>query len=71
MIRQKLLVHTGETMLAEHIGRAVAVRSQGSIALSSQRSSGPIELARLAIFAAALTSKPKTGGKPMMVVANG
>ena len=71
MIRQKLLVHTGETMLAEHIGRAVAVRSQGSIALSSQRSSGPIELARLAVFAAALTSKPKTGGKPMMVVSNG
>lgn len=71
MIRQKLLWHTGEAMLAEHIQRAVAVRSQGSIALSSQRSSGPIELARLAVFAAALTSKPKTGGKPMLVVSNG
>ena len=46
MINEKLLWHTGEAHLAEHVNRAVAVRSQGSIALSSQRSPGPIELAR-------------------------
>jgi hypothetical protein len=35
MINEKLLWHTGEQMLAEHVQRAVAVRSQNSIALSS------------------------------------
>jgi hypothetical protein len=57
-------------MLAEHIQRAVAVRSQGSVALSSQRSPGPIELARLAVWAVALASRPKSAGKPLMVVAS-
>jgi hypothetical protein len=33
MIGEKLIVHTGEEMLAEHVQRAVAVRSQNSIAL--------------------------------------
>jgi hypothetical protein len=69
-IRQGLVCHTGETMLSEHIQRAVAVRSQNSIALSSQRSPGPIELARCAVWACALASKPKASGKPMLVVAS-
>ena len=71
MIHEKLLWHTGETMLAEHVQRAVAVRSQNSIALSSQRSPGPIELARCLVWSAALASRPTTTGKPMIVVANG
>lgn len=70
LIRQRLVVHDGSTMLAEHIQRAVAVRSQGSVALSSQRSPGPIELARLAVWAVALASRPKSAGKPLMVVAS-
>ena len=69
LIRQGMVLHTGETMLAEHIQRAVAVRSQNSIALSSQRSPGPIELARCAVWATALASKPKASGKPLLVVA--
>jgi hypothetical protein len=69
LIRQGMVLHTGETMLAEHIQRAVAVKSQNSIALSSQRSAGPIELARCAVWAIALASKPKTQGKPVMVIA--
>jgi hypothetical protein len=71
MIHEKLLWHTGETMLAEHVQRAVAVRSQNSIALSSQRSPGPIELARCLVWCAALASRPTSSGKPMIVVAGG
>ena len=69
-IRQGRVAHTGETMLAEHMQRAVAIRSQNSIALSSQRSPGPIELARCAVWACALASKPKASGKPILVVAS-
>ena len=71
MIHEKLLWHTGETMLAEHVQRAVAVRSQNSIALSSQRSPGPIELARCLVWSSALASRPTSSGKPMIVVAGG
>jgi hypothetical protein len=71
MIHEKLLWHTGENMLAEHVQRAVAVRSQNSIALSSQRSPGPIELARCLVWCAALASRPTATGKPMIVVASG
>lgn len=70
LIRQGMVLHTGETMLAEHIQRAVAVRSQNSIALSSQRSPGPIELARCAVWATALASKPKAHGKPAFGIAS-
>ncbi len=43
LINEGRVNHTGETMLAEHVGRAVAVKTPGAIALSSQKSSGPIE----------------------------
>jgi hypothetical protein len=69
MIEEKTLRHTGEQMLAEHVQRAVAVRSQGSMALSSQRSPGPIELARCMVWAAALAARPAAAGKPMIVIA--
>jgi hypothetical protein len=68
MINEKLLWHDGSNQLAEHVARAVAVRSQNSIALSSQRSPGPIELARCMVWAAAMTSRPTSSGKPMLVV---
>jgi hypothetical protein len=66
MINEKRLVHDGSAQLAEHIQRAVAVRSQGSIALSSQRSPGPIELARCTVWAAALASRSQITGKPVI-----
>jgi hypothetical protein len=69
LIDQGRIVHTGEEMLAEHVQRAVAVRSQNAVALSSQRSPGPIELARCMVWAAALASRPAAYGKPMVVVA--
>lgn len=70
MIHEKMLLHDGSTQLAEHVARAVAVKTQGSIALSSQRSSGPIELARLLVWAAAYGAKPKDRGKPMIAFSN-
>jgi len=70
LIDQGVLVHTGEAMLAEHVQRAVAVRTQSAVALSSQRSPGPIELARCMVWAAAMTSRPQVTGKPMIVTAS-
>jgi hypothetical protein len=59
VVRQALLEgrvkHTGEQLLAEHVGRAVAARTAGTIALASNRSTGPIELARCLVWAVGLT----------------
>jgi hypothetical protein len=68
MIEEEMLLHTGEIMLAEHVNRAVAVRTQGSVALSSQRSPGPIELARCMVWAAATAYSTAPAAKPMLVV---
>jgi hypothetical protein len=59
LINEGRVAHTGETMLAEHVGRAVAVRTPGAIALSSQKSSGPIELARCLVWAVGMMSRPR------------
>jgi phage terminase large subunit-like protein len=64
LINEGKLVHTGETMLSEHVNRAVGVRTQGGYALSSQRSPGPITLARCMVFAAALAARPGVKAKP-------
>ncbi len=58
MIVERTMAHTGETMLAEHCGRAVAVKTPGAMALSSNKSPGPIELARCLVVAAAMASRP-------------
>ena len=59
MINEKRLAHTGETMLAEHVGRSVAVRTPTGVALSSAKSSGPIELARCLVWAVGMSSRPR------------
>ena len=59
--------HDGSALLAQHCERAVAVKNQGAITLSSLRSPGPIELARCLVFAIAMVSKPAIVGKPMIV----
>ena len=59
--------HDGSTLLAQHCERAVAVKNQGAVTLSSLRSPGPIELARCLVFAVAMVSKPATIGKPIVV----
>lgn len=65
MICEGRVWHTGQSILAEHMNRAVAVKSQNSVALSSQRSPGPIELARCAVWAVCDASRPKAAGKPV------
>ena len=68
MISEGRLVHTGEAMLAEHVCRAVMVRTQGSIAVSSQKSAGPIELCRTMIWGAAAAARPANSQKPSMIL---
>jgi phage terminase large subunit-like protein len=67
LINQGRLLHTGETMLAEHVQRAVAVKTQNTLVLSSQRSPGPIELARCMVWAAGMVARPAQSGRPMIV----
>ena len=67
MIVEDRCRHTGDLSLAEHIGRAVSVKSgNGLVVLSSQKSPGPIELARCAVWGMMLASKPTTRAKPAM-----
>jgi phage terminase large subunit-like protein len=68
MITEGRLVHTGELLLTEHVERAVMVKANGSVLLSSARSSGPIELARCMVFAAAQASRVQSRQKPTLVV---
>jgi phage terminase large subunit-like protein len=68
MILEDKVAHTGSTALAEHLGRAVMVKTAQGAVLSSQKSPGPIELARVAVFAISLVSKPTNRQKPMLVV---
>jgi len=70
MIFEGLLVHDGSKQLSEHVQRAVAVKAESSIALSSQRSPGEIALARCMVWAAALASRPVITGKPIIAVPN-
>jgi len=70
MILEGQLAHYGEVALAEHVARAVLVRTQGTVTLSSQKSPGPIELARCLVWAAALSSKPTVIRRPVMATSN-
>jgi hypothetical protein len=69
MIVEGKITHRGEASLGEHVERAVMVKHNGSVSLSSTRSPGDITLARCMVWAAALESKPNQGGKPMLAVA--
>jgi hypothetical protein len=64
MIIEDKLRHTGENSLAEHVTRAVMVKlSEGAAPLSSQKSPGPIELARCMVWAAAEAGRPTRTSK--------
>lgn len=63
LILEKRLFHTGEELLASHVNRAVLARANGQVVISSQRSPGPIEAARLLVVAAALVSRPVNRGR--------
>ena len=64
LILEGRLRHDGSNALAEHVGRAVAVKTQNSTVLSSQKSPGPIELARCMVWAAAIAARPTQKVKP-------
>ena len=66
MIVEDRVRHTGDLALSEHFARAVAVKSGGAVVLSSQKSPGPIELARCAVWGMMLASKPVNRAKPAM-----
>jgi phage terminase large subunit-like protein len=68
MIVEGRLKHTGQLSLVEHVERAVMVKANGSVSLSSARSPGPIELARCMVFAAAQASRAQQNAKPTLVV---
>jgi hypothetical protein len=55
--------HTGEELLVEQLNRAVLVKHQGHMSLSSARSPGPIELTRAYVWAVAMAGKPKAQTK--------
>lgn len=59
MIKEKQLTHDGSQVLRQHVLNAALVKTIQGVVLSSQKSAGPIELARCAIWAASLASKPK------------
>jgi hypothetical protein len=68
MIVEGMIVHRGEQMLGEHINRAVLARANGTVVLSSQKSPGPIEMARCLVAAAAFVSKAGGTARPAMGV---
>lgn len=68
LILEGRVAHNGEEQLAAHMNRAVAVRQQHAVALSSKRSPAPIELARLVVFAAGIASRPRLAGRAAMGV---
>jgi hypothetical protein len=70
MIFEGMLVHDGSVQLAEHCQRAVAVKAESSIALSSARSPGEISLARCMVWTAAMASRPTIVGKPIIAFSN-
>ena len=70
IILEGRLLHNGDNLLSEHCARAVLVKHNGNVVISSQRSPGPISMARALVFAVALVGKPAAMGKPIIVSAN-
>jgi len=58
--------HDGSVALSEHVSRAVAVKTQGGLAISSHKSPGPVELARCLVWGVALATTPTTRRRPMI-----
>jgi phage terminase large subunit-like protein len=58
LIAENRVIHNNQVALSEHVCRAVAARAQNAITLSSQKSPGPIELARCMVWAVGLAAKP-------------
>ena len=63
LIAENKIKHDGGEMLAEHVARAVLVRAQNTMVVSSQRSPGPIEACRCLITATVMVSRPRNTAK--------
>ena len=70
MVLEGRVLHTGSVQLEEHVQRAVLVKTAQGAVLSSQKSPGPIELARCAVIAISAVSRPTSRQKPTLLVAN-
>ena len=66
MVNEGNVLHDGNLQLSEHVTRAVAGRTQAGVVLTTQRSPGPIQLARCMVWAVALAAKPSWSQKPAM-----
>ena len=67
MILERRLRHGGQLALAEQVNRAVAGRTGATITLSSQKSPGPIEMARCMVAAAGLAAVPTANVRKPMI----
>jgi hypothetical protein len=69
MIAEQRIKATKEEMFHQHVARAVGVKTTTGYIVSSQKSSGPIELCRTMIWSVALASVPLTRRKPRIATA--
>jgi hypothetical protein len=69
MIAEQRIRSTREEMFHQHVARAVGVKTATGYIVSSQKSSGPIELCRTMIWCVALASIPQTKRKPRIATA--
>ena len=69
MLIEGKVTQRGQRTLTEHVCRAVLSRTAQGTVLSSQKSPGPIELARCMVWAIALSSRPAIRTKPILAIA--
>ena len=67
LITEKRISHAGQAQLIDQVERAVAVKHNGVLTLSSTRSPGDISACRAMVFAVALASKPIFTNKPTII----
>jgi phage terminase large subunit-like protein len=60
LILEGRVLHLGNTAMSEHVNRAVQTKLPDGAPLTTQKSPGPIELARAMVIAVGNASKPKT-----------
>ena len=67
LIVEKRITHLGQAQLIDQVERAVAIKHNGVLTLSSTRSPGDISACRAMVFAVALASKPIFANKPTII----
>ena len=67
LITEKRITHSGQAQLIDQVERAVAIKHNGVLTLSSTRSPGDISACRALVFAVALASKPIFANKPTII----